>query len=85
MIENINKIDDDILREVSINKLSTETGVDKELIKSKIVAKKEIKVPLKEEKKTTPKKAETKSTTKKTTTTRKTTTSKKTTTKKTEK
>ena len=42
MIEDINKIDDDILREVSINKLSKETGVDKELIKSKIVSKKEI-------------------------------------------
>ena len=42
MIEKINKIDDDILKEVSINKLSKETGVDIELIKSKIDTKKEI-------------------------------------------
>lgn len=51
MINNINKIDDDILKEVSINKLSSETGVDKELIKSKIDSKKEIKLEKKSEKK----------------------------------
>ena len=51
MIENINKIDDDILKDVSINKLSKETGVDKELIKSKISTKKEIKLEPKKIKK----------------------------------
>ena len=49
MIEDINSLDDDILKEISINKLSKETGVDKELIKSKIVAKKEIKYDIKKE------------------------------------
>ena len=35
MISEINKIDDDILREVSINKLSKETDIDINLLKSK--------------------------------------------------
>lgn len=47
MIKEINKIDDDILKEVSINKLSKETGIDIELIKSKLTQKKEIKVETK--------------------------------------
>ena len=51
MIESINKIDDDILREVSINKLSKETGVDTSLIKSKIDKKNEVKIEIKKEKK----------------------------------
>ena len=44
MILNINKIDDDILKEITINKLSLETGVSKEIIKSKIATKKEVKI-----------------------------------------
>ncbi len=40
MISEINNIDDDILKEVSINKLSEETKVDINLIKDKIVNKK---------------------------------------------
>lgn len=36
MIQEINLIDDDILREVSINKLSKETGVEVNLLKSKL-------------------------------------------------
>lgn len=40
MISEINNIDDDILREVSINKLSEETKIDVNLIKDKIVNKK---------------------------------------------
>ena len=51
MIENINKIDDDILREVSINKLADETRLDIQLIKSKIDTKKEVKLDLKVKKK----------------------------------
>lgn len=51
MIDEINKIDDDILKEVTINKLSKETGVDTYLIKSKI-SKKNIK--FEEKKQSTP-------------------------------
>ncbi len=40
MIEEINKIDDDILKEASINKLSKDTNIDINLIKSKIIKKK---------------------------------------------
>lgn len=50
MINEINNIDDDILREVSINKLSEETKIDKELIKSKINKKEEIRVEIKKTK-----------------------------------
>jgi len=39
MIEEINKIDDDILREVTINKLSEETKVSIDVIKSKLIKK----------------------------------------------
>lgn len=39
MIKEINNIDDDILREVSIKKLSDETGIDINLLKSKLVKK----------------------------------------------
>ena len=41
MIKEIDNIDDDILKEISVNKLSKETGVDVDLIKSKL-SKKEI-------------------------------------------
>ena len=44
MIEEINKIDDEILREVSINKLSEETHVSTDIIKSKLVKKEEVKI-----------------------------------------
>ena len=37
MIDEINKIDDDILREVSITKLSKETEIDIEVLKSKLI------------------------------------------------
>jgi len=47
MIEEINKIDDEILREVSINKLSKETEVDIELLKSKLIKKEPIKIEIK--------------------------------------
>jgi len=47
MIGEINKIDDDILREVSINKLSKETEVDIELLKSKLIKKEPIKIEVK--------------------------------------
>ena len=47
MIKEINKIDDDILREVSINKLSKETDVDIELLKSKLIKKEPIKIEVK--------------------------------------
>lgn len=50
MINEINNIDDEILREVSINKLSEETKIDKELIKSKIHKKEEIKVEVRKPK-----------------------------------
>lgn len=46
MIDEINKIDDDILKEVTINKLSKETGVAVDLIKSKI-SKKNVKIEVK--------------------------------------
>jgi len=44
MIKQIDLIDDDILKEVSINKLSSETGVSIDLIKSKLTNKTEVKV-----------------------------------------
>lgn len=47
MIAEIDKIDDDILREVSINKLSEETKVDVELIKSKLKKKEQVKIEIK--------------------------------------
>ena len=47
MIDEINKIDDEILREVSINKLSKETEVDIELLKSKLIKKEPIKIEIK--------------------------------------
>ena len=47
MIDEINKIDDEILREVSINKLSKETEVDIELLKSKLIKKEPIKIEVK--------------------------------------
>lgn len=47
MIDEINSIDDEILREITIKKLSEETGVDIEIIKKKI-NKKEIKIENKE-------------------------------------
>lgn len=49
MINEINKIDDDILREVSINKLSKETEVDIDLLKSKLVQKEPIKIEIKKQ------------------------------------
>ena len=52
MIEEINDMDDDILKDISINKLSKETGIDKELIKSKIVSKKQIHIETKKKEKT---------------------------------
>jgi len=47
MISEINKIDDDILREVSINKLSKETDIDINLLKSKITKKEPVKIEVK--------------------------------------
>ena len=47
MINEINKIDDDILREVSINKLSKETDIDIELLKSKLIKKEPVKIEVK--------------------------------------
>lgn len=48
MISEINKIDDDILREVSVNKLSEETKVDINILKSKLTKKDtEIKIEVK--------------------------------------
>lgn len=44
MIDEINKIDDDILREVSINKLSKETEIDIDILKSKLIKKEPIKI-----------------------------------------
>lgn len=44
MISEIDTIDDDILREVSINKLSNETGVSIETIKSKLTTKGKVEV-----------------------------------------
>lgn len=49
MIEEINKIEDDILREVSINKLSKETEIDIEILKSKLVKKDPIKIEVKKQ------------------------------------
>ena len=40
----INKIDDDILREVSINKLSKETEIDIDILKSKLIKKEPVKI-----------------------------------------
>ncbi len=47
MINEINKIDDDILREVSIKKLSKEADIDIELLKSKLTKKEPIKIEVK--------------------------------------
>jgi len=47
MIEEINKIEDDILREVSINKLSKETEIDINVLKSKLIEKEPIKIEVK--------------------------------------
>lgn len=47
MIDEINKIDDDILREVSITKLSKETEIDIEVLKSKLIKKEPIKIEIK--------------------------------------
>ena len=47
MIDEINKIDDDILREVSINKLSKETEIDIDILKSKLIKKEPIKIEVK--------------------------------------
>ena len=44
MIDEINKIDDDILKEVSITKLSKETEIDIEVLKSKLIKKEPIKI-----------------------------------------
>lgn len=51
MIKEIDNIDDDILKEVSINKLSEETKVDVNLIKSKLSKKENIKIEIKKPKK----------------------------------
>ena len=53
VIDSLNKIEDDILKEVTINKVSKETGVDKEFLKSKLEKHeyKEIKKPKLKEKK----------------------------------
>ena len=47
MIDEINKIDDDILREVSITKLSKETEIDIEVLKSKLIKKEPVKIEIK--------------------------------------
>ena len=47
MIDEINKIDDDILREVSRTKLSKETEIDIEVLKSKLIKKEPIKIEIK--------------------------------------
>ena len=49
MINEINKIEDDILREVSINKLSKETEIDIDLLKSKLIKKEPIKIEVKKQ------------------------------------
>lgn len=49
MIEEINNIDDDVLKELSINKLAKETGLNIDFIKDKIKAK-DIKIEIKPEK-----------------------------------
>lgn len=50
MIKEIDSIEDDILREVSINKLSKETNVDLEIIKSKLSKKEKVKIEVKHKK-----------------------------------
>ncbi len=45
MIDEINKIDDDILRDLTVNRLAEETKISKDLILSKIKAKEEIEIP----------------------------------------
>lgn len=50
MIGEINNIDDDILKEVSINKLSKETNIDINLIKSKLTKKETPKIEIKPKK-----------------------------------
>ncbi len=47
MIKEINAINDDVLKEISINKLASETNLDVKFIKSKLDKKKEIKIPIK--------------------------------------
>ena len=47
MIKEINNISDDVLREISINKLASETNLEVIFIKSKLDKKKEIKIPIK--------------------------------------
>ncbi|MBR6690710.1 MAG: DNA primase [Bacilli bacterium] len=47
MIKEIDNIDDDILKEVSINKLSKETGVEVNLIKSKLTKKETVNIEVK--------------------------------------
>ena len=47
MIKEINAINDDVLKEISINKLASETNLDVKFIKSKLDKKKEIKIPVK--------------------------------------
>ena len=44
MIKEIDKIDDEVLKEISINKLSKETGLTSELIKSKLTKKEIVKI-----------------------------------------
>lgn len=50
MIKEIDSIDDDILREVSINKLSKETNIDSEIIKSKLSKKEKVEIEVKPKK-----------------------------------
>ena len=47
MIEEINNIDDDILKDVSITKLSKETDIDINVLKSKLDKKEEVKIEVK--------------------------------------
>ncbi|MBQ9072793.1 MAG: DNA primase [Bacilli bacterium] len=51
MIKEIDNIEDDILKEVSINKLSEETNVDVNLLKSKLTKKEKVKIEIKQPKK----------------------------------
>ena len=44
MIDEINKIDDDILKEVTINKISEEAKIDADIIRKKIIDNKKIKM-----------------------------------------
>lgn len=48
MIKEIDNIEDEILKTVSINKLSKETGVDVELIKDKLTKKEIVDIPIKQ-------------------------------------